>query len=136
MRAVWLLLATLAALLGVGFCDLQRNERAPQAASSRRDVPKMAVRAPRPLPALPRSLEGTDVDGRLAARDDGTLLVDDGTWLLFDYFLTAEGEESRDTIRARVAAEARALPEPARTQAIELFDSYARWPSSLSLLDR
>jgi lipase chaperone LimK len=135
MRAVLLLLATLAALLGVGFCDLQRNERAPEAAPSRREVPKMAVRA-RHLPPLPPSLEGTDVDGRLAARDDGTLLVDDATWLLFDYFLTAEGEEPASTIRARVAAEANALPEPARTQAVELFDSYATWPSSLSLLER
>jgi lipase chaperone LimK len=136
MRAVLLLLATLAALLGVGFCDLQRNERAPRAATPRRDPPKLAVTAPRHLPALPRSLEGTDVDGRLAAREDGTLIVDDGTWLLFDYFLTAEGEEPRETIRARVVAQAAALPEPARTQAIELFDRYAKWPSSLSLLDR
>jgi lipase chaperone LimK len=40
----------------------------------------------------PRSLDGTEVDGRFAFDADGELVFDDAAQRTFDYFLTADGE--------------------------------------------
>src|SRR5689334_7743323 len=48
---------------------------------------------------LPRSLQDTQVDGGLAADANGHLIVAPGVRALFDYFLSATGEESPQIIR-------------------------------------
>jgi lipase chaperone LimK len=74
---------------------------------------------------LPRSLEGTEVDGGLAADADGHLIVGRGVRDLFDYFLSATGEEPLSVIRARIVAEIeKRLPPTAAREAIDLLDRY------------
>ena len=71
---------------------------------------------------LPRSLEGTEVDGGLAADPEGHLIVGPGVRALFDYFLSATGEEPAELIRARIIAEIEErLPPTAAREAIDLL---------------
>lgn len=74
---------------------------------------------------LPRSLEGTEVDGEIIINENKQLVVTNGLRRLFDYFLTTQGEEDLATIIARVEAYINSrVPEPARSQAISLFHKY------------
>ncbi|WP_437767762.1 lipase secretion chaperone [Sorangium sp. So ce764] len=82
--------------------------------------------APRPpTSAAPPSLRGTDVDGAVTVDERGDLVVGPELLGLFDYFLSATGEEPAPAIRARVVA---AIRERAAgrgaEQAIALFDRY------------
>lgn len=74
-------------------------------------APPVAIRAPiyvrAPLPPPPRSLVGTEPDGAFTRDAHGRIAFDDGARELFAYYLTAEGEEPDDTIRARIADRAR-----------------------------
>ncbi|MGV8597295.1 lipase secretion chaperone, partial [Pseudomonas aeruginosa] len=78
--------------------------------------------APQVMPAkvapLPTSFRGTSVDGSFSVDASGNLLITRDIRNLFDYFLSAVGEEplqqSLDRLRAYIAAE---LQEPARGQA-------------------
>lgn len=77
---------------------------------------------PRPLP---KSLEGTEVPGGLGADAEGRLIVAPGVRVLFDYFLSATGEEPLEVIRGRIIAEIRRrLPPSAQEEAIALLDRY------------
>lgn len=77
------------------------------------------------LPELPASLQGTDVDGSLDVDSEGHLIAGPGVMVLFDYYFSATGEESEATIRARIAAYARAhLDQPALGEALGLLDRY------------
>lgn len=74
---------------------------------------------------LPGSLEGTQVDGELTIDAAGALVVGPGVRRFFDYFLSATGEESEASLKARVlAALAKRLKPPALGQAEALFDRY------------
>ncbi len=74
---------------------------------------------------LPASLAGTEVDGGLDTGPDGHLLLGPRVIALFDYYLSATGEESDAVIRARIEAHARAhLVEPALGEALGLLDRY------------
>lgn len=76
---------------------------------------------------VPASLAGTTVDGDLRIDGQGHLVIDDGTRLLFDYFLTAQGEVSRDDLRILVWREAdRRVPEAA-DEVMALFDRYLQY---------
>ncbi|WP_437916733.1 lipase secretion chaperone [Sorangium sp. So ce302] len=82
--------------------------------------------APRP-PAItaPPSLRGTGVDGAVIADERGDLVVGPELLGLFDYFLSATGEEPAPAIRARVVAAIRERATGrAAEQAIALFDRY------------
>lgn len=77
---------------------------------------------------LPRSLEGTEVDGGLDVDDDGHLVLSPRVIALFDYFFTASGEESDSALRARISAYARErLREPALGEALALLDRYSAY---------
>lgn len=92
-----------------------------------------ALRAAQPVDCgrPPASLRGTEVDGSLSADARGRFVPTAGARQLFDYFLTAVGEEPLEAIRTRVFAEAGArLPESAAAEAVRLFDLY------LAYLDR
>ena len=84
--------------------------------------------APRLVPALPASLQGTEGDGSLEVDGQGHLVAGPGVRRFFDYFLTAEGEEPDAAIRARIVAAARArLPAKAAAELESLLADYLRY---------
>jgi lipase chaperone LimK len=54
---------------------------------------------------LPKSLRGTDVDGALAVDETGRFVPNRDAVALFEYYLTAVGEESYRDVVARIEAE-------------------------------
>src|SRR5262249_40065884 len=75
--------------------------------------------------ALPASLRGTSEDGSLRADEDGDLVIGPEVLRLFDYYLSATGEESVAAIRARIvsAIQRRNLGAKAEGQAVSLLDT-------------
>lgn len=53
---------------------------------------------------LPQSLQGTEVDGGLEVDANGQLKITRAVRNLFDYFLSAQGEEDRDRLVQRIRA--------------------------------
>lgn len=94
--------------------------------------------APEPAPApQAASLRGTEVDGRLQSNADGSLLISDQLRHLFDYYLSTAGEQSHAQIKAQVQALITAsLPEPARGQALDLFQRYLDYQQQLVQLEQ
>ncbi len=87
------------------------------------------------LEALPRSLRGSQVDGALRVDSTGHLLVDRQVRAVFDYFLSALGEESLPVILARLHAYIhQQLPAPAAAEAIALLDQYIAYRQALAQL--
>ncbi len=79
------------------------------------------------LEQLPKSLQGTSVDGEILIDEQKNLHVTRGLRQLFDYFLSTLGEEDLPTVIARVEAYLRQrTPEPAQSQVIDLFHRYLR----------
>jgi lipase chaperone LimK len=112
---------------------VSRREAAPPAVtaapSSRRDAPAPAPA--RPVRALPRSLRDTDVDGALRVDAEGNLLLGPEVLSLFDYFLTATGEEPAEVIQARIVAAIRERVDArAAEQAIALLGRYLDYRAS------
>jgi len=74
---------------------------------------------------MPASLQGTARDGALRVDAAGDLIVGPEILALFDYYFSATGEESAETIRARILAAIGAdLTGPAAARAIALLDHY------------
>src|SRR5690554_3224283 len=73
----------------------------------------------------PTSLRGTEVDGELLVDARGNLVLTSQVPHLFDYFLSLIGDESsqqaRQCIRDHLTAQ---LDQPARTQALDLLETY------------
>lgn len=102
--------------------------------SARDEIPARASAPPAPaerpapaardaLPALPASLRGTEPDGALVRDADGRFVPTRDALDLFDYYLSATGEETDAEIRARIEAAIRArLDDPA--PALTLLDHY------------
>lgn len=85
------------------------------------------------LEALPASLQGTDVSGELEVDEHGRLKVTRGLRLLFDYFLSASGEEPAARQRERVRAYiTHRWPGAAGEQALVLLDAYIAYKDELS----
>jgi hypothetical protein len=116
------------------------SDAAPRPSPARAPTPIASPPAPSslpPLPPLPRSLAGTEVDGALELDGSGHFIADRAALRLFDYFLAAEGEEPIAELRARVAREAVVrLPPSEVDAALALFDRYVEYrravPGSLS----
>lgn len=82
---------------------------------------------------LPKSLQGTEVDGEIIINDKAELVATRGLRRLYDYFLSALGEEDRDTIDARVEAYIlNTTPQPAAEEAIEIYYQYQAYLQQLS----
>lgn len=82
--------------------------------------------------SLPNSLQGTDVDGELEVDASGHLKITNGLRHVFDYFLSAMGEESLESISARVRAYIRhKLPPVAAAEAEHIFDGYIAYKRGL-----
>lgn len=78
--------------------------------------------------SLAGSLAGTDVDGHLAADDNGDLIVTLGVRDFFDYFLSTVGEVPLAQVRAFMAAYAgERLPQRAVDQLMSLLDDYLNY---------
>ncbi|MFW2176319.1 MULTISPECIES: lipase secretion chaperone [unclassified Moraxella] len=85
---------------------------------------------------LPQSLQGTAVDGEIIIDENRQLVVTQGLRRLFDYFLSAQGEESLEAIRQRTEDYIRQhTPEPASSQAIALYHRYLDYLQALSQVD-
>src|SRR5690606_18985313 len=125
-------LAALAVAAGVALVRSGERPAAPAAAPAPAAVaapPPAATRgrvdpAEAPLPPLPASLAGTEVDGDLRL-ENGRFVAGPEALALFDYFLSATGEEPDEIIRARIVAEIRRrLPPDAAREAEALLDRY------------
>lgn len=89
------------------------------------------------LENLPRSLQGTTVDGEIIIDEHQQLVVTEGLRRLFDYFLSALGEEEEAVIYARVESYIRThTPEPAASQAIAIFDQYVAYLKALPEIEK
>ncbi len=94
-----------------------------------------------PLPAtlapLPPSFKGTQVDGSFQVDGVGNLLITADIRRIFDYFLSAYGEESlQDSVKRLRAYIASQLPQPAQEQAQALLSQYIDYKRELVLLER
>ncbi|MGP5373909.1 lipase secretion chaperone [Psychrobacter alimentarius] len=89
------------------------------------------------LENLPRSLQGTTVDGEIIIDENKQLVVTEGLRRLFDYFLSAFGEEDESVIHERVKGYIRNhTPEPAASQAISIFDQYVAYLKALPEIEK
>lgn len=84
---------------------------------------------------LPPSLQGTDVDGELELDASGHLKITGGIRRVFDYFLSAVGEEPLDSILKRIRAYIRhKLPAAAAAEAERLLDNYIGYKRGLEAI--
>ncbi|WP_198336652.1 lipase secretion chaperone [Psychrobacter celer] len=89
------------------------------------------------LERLPRSLRGTQVDGEIIIDENKQLVVTEGLRRLFDYFLSAIGEEEEAVIFARVESYIRHhTPEPAASQAVAIFGNYVAYLKALPDIEK
>ena len=89
------------------------------------------------LERLPQSLQGTEVDGEIIIDANKQLVVTEGLRRLFDYFLSALGEEEESVIMARVEHYIRHhTPEPAASQAVALFDQYVAYLKAIAEIEK
>ncbi|MGX8220679.1 lipase secretion chaperone [Psychrobacter celer] len=89
------------------------------------------------LERLPRSLRGTQVDGEIIIDEHKQLVVTEGLRRLFDYFLSAIGEEDEAVIFARVESYIRHhTPEPAASQAVAIFGNYVAYLKALPDIEK
>lgn len=89
------------------------------------------------LEDLPQSLQGTEVDGDIIIDANKQLIVTEGLRRLFDYFLSALGEEDEAAISARVESYIRQhTPEPAASQAVAIFNQYIAYLKALPEIEK
>ncbi|XYI02904.1 lipase secretion chaperone [Sorangium sp. So ce1128] len=95
-----------------------------------------APAAPPEATPAPPSLRGTEVDGAVLVDERGDLVVGPEIRALFDYFLSAAGEEPVAAIRARIVAAIRERAAGrAADQAIALLDRYLGYREAASAAD-
>lgn len=88
------------------------------------------------LENLPASLHDTEVDGGFELDADGNLIITNRIRQLFDYFLSAQGEESLPTIVQRLRAYIHnTLPGDAAAEAEQLLESYIGYLDDVAALD-
>jgi lipase chaperone LimK len=90
-----------------------------------------------PASAMPASFNGTQVDGVFSLDSANNLLITQDIVQIFDYFLSAIGEDSLAVSLERLQAYIRSqLPQPAQTQALALLSQYLDYKRQLVLLER
>ncbi len=88
------------------------------------------------LENLPASLHDTEVDGGFELDADGNLIINHRIRQLFDYFLSAQGEESLPTIVKRLRAYIHnTLSGDAAAEAEQLLESYIGYLDDVAALD-
>jgi lipase chaperone LimK len=99
------------------------REEAPARVSAQPAADRARAAAPAEATPLPASLAGSEPGGALVRDADGRFVPTRDALDLFDYFLSASGEEPDAAIRRRIEAEIAArLADPA--PALELLDRY------------
>ncbi|MBB2497113.1 lipase secretion chaperone [Aquipseudomonas ullengensis] len=92
---------------------------------------------PTSVTPLPASFRGTEIDGRLMVDESGNLVISREIRNLFDYFLSAIGEEpfqlSIKRLHDYITAQ---LEEPAESQAQTLLQQYLSYKRELIMLER
>lgn len=141
VRACWRrrALPALAGLMIVAWCLWYLGDRPPagvdpsssanavtEYAASAGGIMKRFGIAPEAASALPRSLDGTSVDGGFSIDAAGRFVPDRSALRLFDYFFSASGEESDHVIRGRILLHALVggLGEPTVAQIAAVLDKY------------
>ncbi|MGL4315316.1 MAG: lipase secretion chaperone [Pseudomonas sp.] len=86
---------------------------------------------------LPASFSGTQVDGRFEVDQAGNLLISQDIRRLFDYFLSAIGEEPLANSVKRLQGYIRSqLQAPAQEQALALLEQYLDYKRQLVALEK
>ncbi len=107
------------------------------AASSSSDSPSVIVRENPASPPMPSSFRGTEVDGQFQLDASGNLIVGIEVRRIFDYFLSAFGEESLKNSLSRLQTYIeQQLQEPARRQVLELLSQYLDYKRQLIQLEK
>lgn len=84
---------------------------------------------------LPLSLKDVPRPAGLDLDDNGNLIINGKIRIMFDYYLSALGEEDIDLIRARVSYELSDLPMSAQEQALSIFDNYLAYHGAIDQLN-
>ncbi|HRL92360.1 MAG TPA: lipase secretion chaperone [Pseudomonas sp.] len=96
-----------------------------------------AVASPSSAKPLPASFSGTQVDGVFQLDEQGNLRITRDIVQIFDYFLSAIGEETLAQSIERLQAHIRnQLPATAEAQALALLEQYLDYKRQLVLLER
>lgn len=89
------------------------------------------------LEGLPGSLRDTEVDGELEVDANGNLRITNGIRRVFDYFLSATGEEPLESILARIRAYIRhKLPAGPAAEAEKILDGYIAYKRGLESVEQ
>jgi len=129
-----ILLLPLAIALGLGFFIARPESTVTPVAEAPTSSPAANLTAARPqvTAKLPASFKGTEVDGQFQLDAAGNLIIGPELRQLFDYFLSAIGEEplkqSIERLRRHIAAQ---LPEPAQAQALAVLNQYLNYKRQL-----
>lgn len=139
-----ILLLPLAIALGLGFFIARPESTVTPVAEAPASSPAANLTAARPaqrtatgaapqvMAKLPASFKGTEVDGQFQLDAAGNLIISPELRQLFDYFLSAIGEEplkqSIERLRRHIAAQ---LPEPAQAQALAVLNQYLNYKRQL-----
>lgn len=139
-----ILLLPLAIALGLGFFIARPESTVTPVAEAPASSPAANLTAARPaqrtttgaapqvMAKLPASFKGTEVDGQFQLDAAGNLIIGPELRQLFDYFLSAIGEEplkqSIERLRRHIAAQ---LPEPAQAQALAVLNQYLNYKRQL-----
>jgi len=88
------------------------------------------------LGPLPKSLRGTRIPASFQLGPEGHLIVTPSIKSVIEYFLSANGEESIETIVARIEEFfTQQLQEPARSEALDVLAQYIGYKESLITLE-
>lgn len=98
---------------------------------------KAASEAAPPAVSNAPSLQGTDVDGGFRVDENGHLIIDVSIKHYIDYYLTTLGESSLEDITANIRRTLESqLPEPARSEALEVLRQYLGYKAALQELQQ
>ncbi|WP_068827243.1 lipase secretion chaperone [Pseudomonas sp. BMS12] len=115
---------------------LPQTDASTQVATARPEYRATPAQAAASAP-LPPSFAGTQVDGQFRLDAAGNLLVSMDIRRIFDYFLSAYGEESLKASLARLQSYIRnQLQEPAQSQALALLAQYLDYKRQLVQLEK
>ena len=83
------------------------------------------------------SLKGTSIDGLYPVDDEGNLLLSGSIKHRFEYFLSTMGEFSLEQVQQMIRDDIELnLQEPARSQALKLFEDYVGYKYALADLEQ